>query len=94
MGDLPERYSFVSVDRENAVITAVKKAENGDGLIVRFHDAYDCRSTVSVKVPELYTEAYLCDLTENELEALEIKDGLVKLPVKNFEIVTLKFIKK
>ena len=92
-GDLAERYSFVSVDRPNAVITAVKKAEADDGLIVRLYDAYDCRSKVTVSVPAVYQKAYVCDLMENSLDELAIKDGKVTLPVSNFEIVTLKFAK-
>ena len=91
-GDMPQRYSFVSVDKPNAVITAVKKAEKDDGLIVRFYDAYDCKSNVTVSVPETYQKAYLCDLMENELEELTVKAGKVTLPVKNFEIVTVKFV--
>ena len=92
-GDLPETYSFVSVDRPNAVITALKKAENGEGLIVRFYDAYDCKSKVTVSVPADYQTAYLCDLMENEIQPLSVCDGKVCVPVSNFEIVTLKFMK-
>ena len=92
-GDLPEKYSFVSVDRPNAVITAVKEAEDHSGIVVRFHDAYDCRSTVTLSMPREYTKAYLCDLMENELEALPVQNGRVTLRVSNFEVVTVKFSK-
>lgn len=90
-GDLPETCSFISADRPNAVITALKQAEDGDGIVTRLHDAYDCRSTVALTVPAGYARAYLCDLMENELEPLPIADGRVTLPLKNFEIVTIKF---
>ena len=92
-GDLAERYSFVSVDKPNAVITAVKKAENDNGLIVRYYDAYDCKSNVTITVPKIYTKAYLCDLMENEIKELTIKDGKVSIATSNFEIVTVKFAK-
>lgn len=91
-GDLAESYSFVSVDKPNAVITAVKKAENDDSLIVRFYDAYDCKSRVTLTVSDTYTKAYLCDLLENVTEELTVKDGKVTLPVSNFEIVTALFV--
>jgi alpha-mannosidase len=83
-GDMDETYSFVSADQPNAVITAVKKAERDDGLIVRFYDAYDCKSNVTITVPNTYGKAYLCDLMENELSELSVKEGKVTLPVKNF----------
>ena len=88
---MAEVASFVSTDQPNAVITAVKKAEADDSLIVRFYDAYDCKSRVTLMVPRIYTRAYLCDLMENELDSLEVTDGCVTVPVSNFEIVTVKF---
>ena len=59
--------------------------------MVRLHDAYDCRTKVSLTVPNGYTRAYLCDLMENELEEIPVEDGRISLPVANFEIVTIKF---
>jgi alpha-mannosidase len=90
-GDLPETYSFISADKPNVVITAVKQAEDKSGVVVRLHDAYDCRTKVSLTVPNGYTRAYLCDLMENELEEIPVEDGRISLPVANFEIVTVKF---
>ena len=90
-GKLPENYSFVSVDKPNAVVTAIKKAESGNGLVVRFYDAYDCRSRVGITVPNTYTKAYLCDLMENELSEISISDGKAYVDVSNLEIVTVKF---
>ena len=92
-GTLPAEFSLVSVDKKNAHITAVKPAESGDGLVVRFYEAYDRREKVTVTVPKDYTAAFVCDLMENELSPLDIKDGKVALPLSNFEIVTLKFKK-
>ena len=90
-GDLPATYSFVSADKQNVVITAVKQAEDKSGLVVRFHDAYDCRTKVVLTVPSGYTTAYLCDLMENQLEEIPVENGRISLPVSNFEIVTVKF---
>ena len=92
-GNLPEAYSLVSVDKPNAVITAVKKAEADDGLIVRLYDSYDCKSNVTVTVPNEYVKAELCDMMENTIVELSIKNGEVTLPLSNFEIITLKFSK-
>ena len=92
-GELPETYSFVSLDKSSSVITAVKPAEEGDALIVRFYDAFDTKTDVSLSIPSMYKKAYLADLMENEIEPLEIKDGKVTLPVSNFEIITVKLFK-
>lgn len=89
-GDLPTDYSFVSCDSRNIVITAVKKAEDDDGIIIRFYDAHDCKSNVTIQIPNGYTHAYVCDLMENVERELPVENGSVRLPVSNFEIVTLK----
>ena len=89
-GDLPETYSFVSADQPNAVFSAVKQAEDGNGLILRFHEAYNRRSIVTLTLPAGYSKAYLCDLMENKQEALEIREGHIRIPVSNFELITVK----
>lgn len=92
-GKLNDNFSLVSCDSKNVIIETVKKEENGDGMIVRMYEAFDCRTTAEIKVSDNFKKAYLCDLLENELSELELKDGKVKLPVSNFEIITLKFKK-
>ncbi|MBR3868897.1 MAG: alpha-mannosidase [Clostridia bacterium] len=34
-GNLPQTYSALTVDKENIIVTAIKQAENGDGIILR-----------------------------------------------------------
>ncbi len=92
-GQLPESYSLISCDRDNIIIETVKKAEDDDSMIVRLYDAFDSRANVTLTVADGFCEAYLCDMLENELEKLVFDGKNVNIPVKNFEIVTLKFKK-
>jgi len=68
----------------------VKKAVDSDDMLVRFYEAFGARGNAEIRLAPGFTKAYLCDMMENELEALDITDNRVILPVKNFEIVTLK----
>lgn len=90
-GSVAERFSLVSCNQKNIIIDTVKKAEADDGMIVRLYDSFDMRCTVTVTVAEGFQKAYLCDLMENPLEELPFDGRTVTLPVKNFEIATLKF---
>ena len=56
-------------------------------------EAFDSKKQVTVRVSGDYSRAYFCDLLENEERELPLEDRAVTLPVKNFEIVTLKFVK-
>ena len=90
---LSETYSLVSCDKPNVIIETVKKAEDDDSMVVRMYDAFDSRTTASITVADGFGKAYLCDMLENEIEELEFNGSQVKIPVSNFEIVTLKFKK-
>lgn len=90
-GSLPATFSLVSCDKENVVVETVKKAEYGDGTVVRMYDSWGRRSKVTLTVADGFKKAYLCDMLENELEELSLENGQITLPVGNFEIVTLKF---
>ena len=89
-GDLPDRFSLIKLDGEGAVIETIKKAENGDGIIIRLYDAVNARRvrTLSFGVP--VKEACLCDMLENEMSPVAIDGRDISLAVKPFEIVTLK----
>lgn len=92
-GTLSDNYSLCYCDEQNVVLETVKKAENGDDMIVRLYEAFDSRSNATVHVADGFNKAYLCDLMENELEELAFDNNTVSLPIKNFEILTLKFKK-
>ncbi len=92
-GTLPAQYSLCSCDEKNVVLETVKKAEDSDDMIVRLYEAFDSRGTATVHVADGFKKAYVCDLMENELEELSFDGSTVSLPIKNFEILTLKFTK-
>ena len=92
-GILPDAYSFVSCNRENIMIDTVKKAEDSDAIIVRLYEYFDCRTEAELTFDTDVRAAYLCDMLENEQQALPVTNRRIKLNVSNFEIVTLKIIK-
>ncbi len=49
-GPLPVAYSFCAVDKANVVITTLKRAEDGDGLIVRLVETEGVEADVTVDV--------------------------------------------
>jgi len=92
-GTLADCYNMISCDKENVLIETIKKAEEDDSIIVRLYDTYNQKATVTLTTFFDYQEVYLCDMMENNLEKLTAENGKIKLPVKNFEIITLKFMR-
>jgi alpha-mannosidase len=91
-GTLPARDSFIAVDARNVVLTAVKKAEDSDALILRFYEWAGENSIVRIRVPKGATAARLTNLLEQpEGLSLSIEDGdVVAVPVHPYQIVTVK----
>ena len=76
------------------MIETVKKAEADGSMIVRLYEAFDRRSKAVISVAEGFKKAYLCSLLEDELEELPFDGTKLPLPVRNFEIITLKFTRE
>jgi alpha-mannosidase len=90
---IPTSYSALKLDKENVICETVKEAESTLDTIVRLYETKNVRSVATLELGFEASKCYLCDLLENELEELEIKDGKVAVDIKGFEIVTLKFKK-
>lgn len=90
-GSLADRFSLIQCNERNVVVETVKMAEDDDSMVVRLYEAFDSRGEVTLSLGADFKKAFVCGLCENELEEIEIKDNTVTFPIKNFEIVTLKF---
>ncbi|MFQ3587899.1 MAG: alpha-mannosidase [Fimbriimonadaceae bacterium] len=86
-GHLPP---LVAVEDRNIVIESVKKSEQGDYLIVRLYECHNSRGLAELSCFRKVREAWLTDLEENNVQELEVVDGLVPFSYKPFEIVTIK----
>lgn len=89
-GSLPSEYSLLSVKDENVVIETVKKAEDGDGVIIRMYESFNKRTDTELKLGFDFKSVTLCDLMEKDVKTLRTKDGIIPITLKPFEIVTIK----
>ena len=63
-GSLPAEHSFASVSPENVVLTAVKKAEDANGLIFRIYEWAGKDATAEFHVPPGATAATVTNMME------------------------------
>jgi alpha-mannosidase len=91
-GSLPVRHSFIAPAAHNVVLTAVKKAEDSNSLILRFYKWAGEAGYVRIHVPKGATSARLTNLLEEpEDSPLSFENGdTVTVPTHPFEIVTVK----
>jgi alpha-mannosidase len=95
-GALPAEHSFASVGPENVVLTAVKKAEDANGLIFRVYEWAGKETTAEFHVPPGATGATVTNLMETpEGGPLAVshwggEGDVVKAPIHPFEILTIR----
>ena len=89
-GPLPPEHSFVQVRPENVVLTAVKKAEDDQTLVLRFYEWAGRESDVRLQLPAVVQSAVETDLMEKPVGSLAFQEDVVTVHTKPYEIKTVK----
>jgi mannosylglycerate hydrolase len=88
-GTLPKEASLVSIKPDELIITAIKKAEKDDALIIRLYNISDKSVTGKLALWSSVKKAMITNLLEEPLEEIPVSENLV-FPVRGHQIVTLK----
>lgn len=88
---LPHRAEFLRLSPSNLILTAVKKSEDEEDVVIRFYEAEGRQAIAKVFLFKAIKQAWKTNLIEEEPEALPLKpDGSLELKVAPWEIVTIK----
>lgn len=86
-GSLPAELSFLEIQPQELILSALKKAEKEDALIVRFYNTASYEVEGKVILHKKPVRAVLANLAEEDIQ--EISPDL-EVKVKPFQIITLK----
>jgi alpha-mannosidase len=90
-GAMAPEFSFVTISADNVVVSAMKKAEDSDGLIFHMYEWAGKEGTVELKVPHGATGAIETNLMEQpEGKALAIDNDRIQVDVHPFEILAVR----
>lgn len=90
-GSLGREHSFATVDARNVVLTAMKKTEDGDGLLFRFYEWAGESGNATIALPGNAGAATLTNLMEEPTgTALPVTGNKISVPVHPFEIVSVR----
>jgi alpha-mannosidase len=89
-GELPAEHSFIKLTPHNLILSALKKAEDSDAVILRFFETTGMSTTAEVEIFKDIKRLTSVDLLEREEAELPFEGNRFNLEVKPFEIVTLK----
>jgi alpha-mannosidase len=91
-GKLPERFSLFTLKAEGVIAETVKKAYDSEDTVIRMYEAKNMKEKATLTFGFPVAEVWECDLEENPIRALPVKNGSVRLELKPFEILTLKAV--
>ena len=90
-GELPATHSFVTVKPENLVLTAMKKSEDGNALILRYYEWAGKKTTAEITIPGGASTATATNLMEHtEGTPLSVSDSHLAVPVGPYSINTVR----
>jgi len=89
-GALPPEHAFLQVQPDNVIVTAMKKAEDDDSLIVRFYEWAGKATDVKLQLPPGAQQASDANLMEKPAASLPVENGLVTVRTGPFEIKTVR----
>ncbi|KPL15565.1 MAG: hypothetical protein AMS26_07355 [Bacteroides sp. SM23_62] len=89
--NLGESQRFLMVEQDNIIVTAMKKAENENAMVIRLYNFDDRDTDVDLTVWKAFNTAVKTNLIEEEEEPLKMNKNLLQLKVGHHEISTIKF---
>ena len=85
-----EALSFAQVSG-GLVLDTIKRAEDGDGLVLRLYEPCGGRGTARLKLSLPGERATPCNLLEDRIgDPIAVQDRALELPYRPFEILTLR----
>lgn len=83
-------HAFVTVSEPNVIVETVKRAEDGDGIILRLYESHRRRGPVKLDFAFKLSGAWTANLLEENESSLAVDGHSVVLNVKPYQIITLR----
>lgn len=91
-GTLPPSIGFLSVEPENLILSAFKKAEDRDSYIIRLFNPTHETLKGRVKIPAEIKEAYVTNLNEERISKMEVESSSFMVEAGSNKIITVEFV--
>lgn len=82
--------SLVSVSKPNVIIETIKRAEDGDGIIIRLYESQRKRGQVQVRMGFAVASAWETNLLEENESELSVENDSIHLNLRPYQIMTIR----
>ena len=85
---------MVSINKPNVIVETIKRAEDGDGIILRLYEGQRKRGPVRVKLGFAVESAWETNLLEENESELSVENDSIRLNLKPYQIMTVRLREK
>jgi len=86
--------SMVHSSAPNVIIETIKRAEDGDGIIIRLYESQRKRGPVQVRFGFAVESAWMTNLLEENETALSVENKAIQLNIRPYQIMTIRLREK
>jgi alpha-mannosidase len=86
--------SLLTPSSPNVIIETVKRAEDGEGIIVRLYESQRTRRQVQLRVGFKVQSAWETSLLEENETQLDVDNDTIQLTLRPYQIMTIRLIEK
>jgi alpha-mannosidase len=87
-------HSLVSVSKPNVIVETIKRAEEGDGIILRLYESQRKRGPVQVRLGFAVESAWETNLLEEDESELSVENDSIQLNLRPYQIMTIRLREK
>jgi alpha-mannosidase len=87
----PSKATLIEVEPRELVVSAIKRSNRGNGLVVRIYNPLHRTLAASIRSGIAFTWAYVANLLEEPLETLTMDNRRVHVDIRGEEITTVVF---
>jgi hypothetical protein len=91
-GNLPLSASLFTINNSNLHVTAVKGAEDGQGLIIRFFNPTDAEISATLTFGKSLQSASHCKMDESFMNEIAVNKNKLKISARGKKIVTVRVV--
>ncbi len=78
-----------AAEADGLVLDTIKRAEDSEALVLRLYEPHGARGTAHVRLAFPFAAARRANLLEDPGEPLAVRDAVIEIPYRPFEVVTV-----
>jgi alpha-mannosidase len=89
-GQLGAEHSFVKIDKENLILTSIKKALHSDDWVIQWYESQGRDTEALLSLPGHPVQAFASNVLEENIKPLKLDGAGIRISSKKYSVTTIK----